>query len=318
MICKICNKQQNSKIYRVREMMFGLKDEFKYFKCSECGCLQILEFPENIDNYYQNNYYSLLPATKLGIFNRFLLLKKLRNEYAITKNNFLGQLLYIRYPEDRLLALSHVPLSKSMRIIDVGCGNGYLLGLLNVSGYKNLTGIDPYIGKEAIHEDGYTIYKKNINEVTGKYDFVMLHHVFEHVGNPLQVLQHIRKILSDTGSCMIRIPLSDSFAFEKYENNWVQLDAPRHFFLHTRKSMDLLCKQADLKISKVIYDSNAFQFWGSEQYIKDIPLFSEQSLMLGPQNSIFTKKEIKQFKEKAALLNQEEKGDQAIFILNQN
>lgn len=318
MFCKICNTQQESRIYVVREMMFGLKDKFKYFKCTECGCLQILQFPDDIGKYYQNNYYSLLPPIKLGIFNRFLLLKKLRNEYAISKNSLLGRLLYIRYPEDRLLALSHIPLNKSMRIIDVGCGNGYLLGLLSVSGFTNLTGIDPYISQEVIQEDRYTIYKKNIEEITGKYDFVMLHHVFEHVATPLQVLQHIRTILSDTGKCMIRIPLSDSYAFEKYETNWVQFDAPRHFFLHTKKSMNLLCTQAGLKIKKIVYDSNAFQFWGSEQYIKDIPLFSDKSLMLGLKNSIFNKKDIKAYGIKAEVLNKEEKGDQAIFILSAN
>jgi len=34
------------------------------------------------------------------------------------------------------------------------------------------------------------------------------------------------------GWCVIRIPTVSSFAWEHYREQWVQLDAPRHFFLH--------------------------------------------------------------------------------------
>jgi len=34
----------------MREMMYGFRDEFIYIECSECGCLQIAEIPEDISN----------------------------------------------------------------------------------------------------------------------------------------------------------------------------------------------------------------------------------------------------------------------------
>lgn len=33
-----------------------MDDEFDYFECSNCGCLQIKEIPENIGKYYPDNY----------------------------------------------------------------------------------------------------------------------------------------------------------------------------------------------------------------------------------------------------------------------
>jgi len=40
MNCAICG--ENSGIeHTLREMMFGTRDEFAYWECSACGCIQI-------------------------------------------------------------------------------------------------------------------------------------------------------------------------------------------------------------------------------------------------------------------------------------
>jgi 2-polyprenyl-3-methyl-5-hydroxy-6-metoxy-1,4-benzoquinol methylase len=72
----------------------------------------------------------------------------------------------------------------------------------------------------------------------------MLHHSFEHMDNPCGVLKQIDKLLNPDGELLIRIPVSDSFAWRKYGVDWFQLDAPRHFFLHTTKSIALLAKNS--------------------------------------------------------------------------
>jgi len=38
--------------------MFGYNDDFLYFQCSNCACLQIENKPKNMDKYYPNTYYS--------------------------------------------------------------------------------------------------------------------------------------------------------------------------------------------------------------------------------------------------------------------
>lgn len=58
MICKICGNSENNKEFNIREMMFGFRDEFAYFECSKCDCLQITEIPKNIGKHYPTNYYS--------------------------------------------------------------------------------------------------------------------------------------------------------------------------------------------------------------------------------------------------------------------
>jgi predicted SAM-dependent methyltransferase len=76
------------------------------------------------------------------------------------------------------------------------------------------------------------------------WDIITLNHVFEHLDNPLEILHNLNKLLSIKGKLLLRFPVIDSFAFEKYKENWVQFDAPRHVNLFTRKSIALLVEKA--------------------------------------------------------------------------
>jgi predicted SAM-dependent methyltransferase len=139
----------------------------------------------------------------------------------------------------------------------------------------------------------------------------MLHHSFEHVDNPHAVLKHLNKLLCLEGELLIRIPVVDSFAWRKYGINWFQLDAPRHFFLHTIKSMALLAKDCGFVLKQVDYDSDQMQFLNSEKYCRDIALHTN---MKNPLPHTFDKECTKQAKQ----LNKMRDGDQACFILKKD
>ncbi len=32
--------------------MFGLRSEFRYMACSQCGCLQLLDVPDDLSAFY--------------------------------------------------------------------------------------------------------------------------------------------------------------------------------------------------------------------------------------------------------------------------
>ena len=114
---------------------------------------------------------------------------------------------------------------------------------------------------------------------------------------------------------LIRIPVAASYAWRHYGVNWVALDAPRHLFLHTVRSIRLLSKQAGFKVVDIEFDSTEFQFLGSEFYLRNIPLKDRSLYLKNPQNSIFSEKQIQEFKDKAIKLNEENDGDQACFYL---
>lgn len=313
--CRICQNSGNSQLYCVTEMMFGYQDSFTYFQCSNCGCLQISQFPEEISKYYPPNYSSFSQMTKQKKFYKLFLKRKLF-DYAIFKKDLLGRILAQKYSFDkRLSSLSEININKESSILDVGCGTGKLLLSLKIAGFKKLCGIDPFIANSIIYENNLIIEKKFLHEMDGQWDLIMFHHSFEHIPDPIDTMKCVSRLLSPKGVCLIRIPTTSSYAWEHYKENWVQLDAPRHLFLHSLQSMELVAIAGNLHIEKVIYDSGTFQFWGSEQYLRNIPLLSEQSYLVNAEKSPFSENDIHVFKIKAERLNEEKRGDQAAFYL---
>jgi len=297
-------------------MMFGNKDEFEYFECGECGCLQINEIPRNLSKFYTDNYFSFKQPASLkdNLIKAFF--KHQRAKSFFYKNNiFRTILLKIYRAPDYFEWLKRVKIQFESEILDVGCGSGELLVRMKKDGFLNLAGIDPFIEDNIYYSNGVNILKKDLSEIDQHFDFIMLHHSFEHMPDPLSALKELYRILKTGRYVLIRIPVASSYAWEKYGEDWVQLDVPRHLFLHTVKSMNLLADQAGFELEEILFDSTEFQFWGSEQHCQGIPLRDRRSFAENPINSIFTKKQIKGFKAKAKELNKKQIGDQACFYL---
>ena len=320
--CRICGNIEGNKEYTIKEMHFGLGEEFVYFQCQNCGCFQIKNIPDNLSRYYPSNYYSLKHANlgEKGIINLVKkIFKRMRNSYAVFNHGLVGKIIYSFYPYEALRSLSKVRLNKNSKILDVGCGTGNLLLELREAGFIHLVGIDPYIEKDIEYENCVKILKKTIKEFSesenNKYDLIMFHHSFEHIQEPFETLEACKRLLNPDGIVLIRTPVVDSWAWENYRENWVQIDAPRHIFIYSRKSMEILAQKIGFKIKEIICDSTEFQFWGSEQYKKGIPLVSDISYAVNRKKSIFSKKQIRVFKKLAREFNLKGIGDQAVFYL---
>ncbi len=193
---------------------------------------------------------------------------------------------------------------------------GNLLYSLKDLGFNKLLGVDPFIKGDIEHENGLKIVKRTLDEIDGKWDCIMMHHSLEHMPNPLSTFQDVATKLKDDGVCLIRIPTVSSWAWKEYGIHWFQLDAPRHFYLHSLKSMSILASKSGMQIDHVIYDSSAMQFWASEQYRRNISLFDKQSYKISVENSIFSSKQIKKFNSDSRELNEKNQGDQAVFYIS--
>ncbi len=324
MRCRVCRNDSNQTFYDVREMMHGTKERFTYFQCSHCFCLQIGAIPPDMTPYYPPHYigfnkYNPQYTAKLGIplwantMDFDLIEDVLRGSPPIRDDGCaLVKQLTARAVAHYLPFIADRPQAP---ILDVGCGSGEFLGHLAEIGFTALRGVDPYIGPDVDHSHGVKITKGTIAEIEPAWEVIMFHHVFEHVPDPLATIRAVARLLTPTGVCLLRIPLVPSYVWESYGPDWVQLDAPRHFFLHSVRSIDILATQADLRLAKVVYDSNIIQFTGSEQYRRDIPYFDERSYSVNPARSIFSEAEIAAFWQKTRTLNEIGWGDQAAFYL---
>lgn len=114
---------------------------------------------------------------------------------------------------------------------------------------------------------------------------------------------------------IVRTPVCDGFAWRTYGVDWVQLDAPRHLFIPTRAGMQRIAGRAGMRVVQSFDDSSAFQFWGSEQYRRGVPLHDPRSYADNPATDLFTDDQIRAWEQCASALNRARDGDSTCFVL---
>jgi SAM-dependent methyltransferase len=317
LVCKICGNKENNHTFLVHEHMFGLKGEFEYFQCCNCKCIQLINIPPDLADYYPpNQYYSF--NLKDNLVNPGSLestIRKIQSDYLLFgKQKLFGSLLSLGTVHPYFSWLKKVQVDYGSSVLDVGCGNGDLLFRMRRHGFKNLSGVDPFIEKD-IYAECVNIYKKEIYDLQGTYDFIMLNHSYEHMDQPLLVLKKLYELLKPCSYLLIRIPVSDSYCWKHYGTYWAALDAPRHLYIQSERSMEILGRGAGFQIEDIIHDGTAFQFWASEQYKRGINLVDDNSYSVNKSKSIFSKKQIREYKKKMRRLNSQHLGGKAQFYL---
>jgi len=229
-------------------MAFGLRDKFEYLECGSCGCVQLLEIPRDMAKYYPPNYYSF---QKHGALKTFI--RHQWSAHAYGNSNLIGKLVAGLFFANRAMeSVRRSGVSKEARILDVGCGSGRFLLDLAYLGFANLTGADPFNERDLVYENGVRVLKRQLSEIEGTFDLIMLHYSYEHMDKPEAVLREIHRLLGPGGQAILRIPVASSYAWRRYGVNWVNFDPPRHFYLHTFKSIDLLTRRVGLEVEEGI------------------------------------------------------------------
>lgn len=321
--CSVCHNRAGNRTFVAREMMFGLRDQFEYLECAQCGCVQLASIPADFARYYPSDYFPDPPVLTNG-FDLKKILWHQRARYCLTGRGLLGRALVAKWGRPRASIfgspdyytwLRRCGIDFASSILDVGCGPGSLLARLHNDGFSRLTGVDPFITASVEYAPGFVIHKQELYDTEGDFDLVMLHHTFEHMSEPATVFQHLYKLLRPRRYALIRIPVASSLAYRTYGAHWAQLDAPRHLFLHSVESVRLLAERAGFTLADVVFDSDEFQFWGSEQYMNDIPLKDGRSYAVDPAKSTFDERQIREFRNRAIELNARGEGDSACFYL---
>jgi SAM-dependent methyltransferase len=302
-LCGICGNAAHGQELHVQELMFGSKAWFRYVRCDACGCLQLIDVPEEPGRFYPEGYYSYRDGNGEERVGRRLA-RRLRAS-AVRQ----GWPWPSRLPGPAWRTWLPAGVTRDSAIIDMGCGNGARLVSLRQEGFRHLAGFDPFLPSEVVSPDAIDVSRTVKGEWRGAFDFVMFHHSLEHMPDQAETLRLAATLLRPGGEVLVRIPLSDSFAFESYGPHWVQLDAPRHLFLHTGKSLSVLVSHVGLDIADLRYDSTGFQFWGSELYRRGAQLYGTDT------RHHFSPELLEGFEREARRLNAEGRGDQAAFRL---
>jgi SAM-dependent methyltransferase len=308
--CRLCGLQGPHQTVTIREMMYGTREQFEYYICSECDTLQIVDVPDGDDlkRHYGADYYSynVSPQSRT---RQWLSTQRDRFELK-TGGRMAGSILAALRPEYVTRILGQLALKRDARILDVGCGAGHLLDRLARAGFSNVSGADPFIAEDSETQIGVPLLKRYLHEMNGEFDLIIFSHSLEHVPDPIAMLKTAREKLSTDGICLVRVPTTSSEAWTTYREDWVQIDAPRHLVIPSRQGLALAAGKVGLRVEKTIDDSSAFQFFGSEQYRQDVALTDPRG------RAIFGRKQIADWEKRAEELNRQGRGDQASFVLS--
>jgi len=107
--------------------------------------------------------------------------------------------------------------SKSSKILDLGCGDGFIMEIFKKNGHK-VEGIE--IAKNAImkaRKKGFKVYDLSLiekwsHEIDQKFDVVFCGEIIEHVFDTDLFLQEVRKVLKSNGSIIMTTPNIASLA----------------------------------------------------------------------------------------------------------
>lgn len=314
--CPLCGNAAGNATLDAREMMFGTREPFTYGACGACESLWLLDVPEDLGPYYPPDYYSYARMQAPSPLRAYL--RRAWARHHLVRPTLLGRLLTRASGTAQFFDwVRRSGATFDSRILDVGCGQGTLLRRMHWSGFRHLTGADPFIAGETTTPEGIPLLKRPPEEVDGTFDLVMCHHALEHMRDPRGALRAMRRLLAPGGTLLVRVPLADSWARRHYGAHWYALDAPRHLFLFTRASMKRLEADAGLAEREVVYDAYAFSLWTSEQYVRGIPLMDdERSHFRNPDCSPFTDADVAAFEARAQALNARGEGDTAAFYLH--
>ncbi len=258
--CPICGSENISEFLKTKDYFFT-KEDYSLFKCRNCEIVFTNKRPDDNDlwkyykteNYLSHNAESINPVAVL---------------YRFARN--------INIDKKYRLVLKYINKGK---ILDIGCGTGELLKKFKNNGWDAI-GIEPDSDAREFAKTKNKIEVFDLNELEKfgdkKFDVISMWHVLEHVPNPNQRIDIIKKILKPGGIIIIAVPNIESKDFLHYKKFWAGLDVPRHLYHFSSKSISNLIRKYNLKIIEEVpmkFDS-LYVSWLSEKYKgKAFPLF---------------------------------------------
>ncbi len=140
------------------------------------------------------------------------------------------------------------------RILDIGCGPGWLLSYLSNAWDKQGIEISEFASSHAsqygkIHNGTLDNYSFDGNQ----FNVIVMYHVIEHLKDPETALQNIYNMLAPGGTFILGTPDFDSAAARRWGKNFRMLHDPTHISLFSSDSMHRCLRDHGFKIKQVEY-----------------------------------------------------------------
>jgi 2-polyprenyl-3-methyl-5-hydroxy-6-metoxy-1,4-benzoquinol methylase len=148
--------------------------------------------------------------------------------------------------------LRHILALEPGRILDVGCGVGYLLSALPAQWEKHGSELSQFAARQASeHGKIHLGPLEAAGYPTGHFDVVVLYHVIEHMPDPVSALREAYRILKPGGHMIIGTPDFDSACARRFGENFRMLHDETHTSLFSCESLRRLLLDTGLCVESV-------------------------------------------------------------------
>ena len=152
-------------------------------------------------------------------------------------------------------------LPPNAKILDVGCGDGFHLGLIRDFGRPGwkAEGIDlDARAVEAASRAGHVVRQGRVEELPlapASYDLALMIMTVEHLADPVGVVAAVAKLLKPGGRLVVVTDNAASPDFELFgRRHWGGYHFPRHFQLFTKGTLAELGRRAGLTTQNIMTD----------------------------------------------------------------
>jgi SAM-dependent methyltransferase len=322
--CPACGTDARWDALQIREMMFGSREQFDYGRCRNCGSLAISRIPDDLSRFYPPDYYA---NTAREAVPQESWIRRAAVQALVARQFFGRRRLFaaiarragIRPPRQLsevrdLIVRGHLS-SFDDSILDVGSGATPIrLAVLRRLGFQRLLGVDPFVEGD-LDFYGVPVRKGHLEDIEGTFQLITFHHSLEHISDPLGTLLAARERLADGGRCLVRTPVADGVMWRTYGTDWVELDAPRHLVVFSRRGLEELARRAGFEVVEMTWESGDWELIASEQYQRDIAMFEPSSWFAEPGSATMVPKTATGYKDAARRMNAQGDAGRAAFWL---
>lgn len=216
--CNLCEKKDEKELF--------WKNGYRIVQCKNCGLVYVNPQPEEeeIKQYYNEQYKS----------------KKYPSEKKIKSKT--------REARKIIKSLKRIIKRKNIKLLDVGCGFGYLVKSASEAGW-DAYGIEvadwmvDFAKKEfKIKVDVRSFPGSGLREES--YDIITMLEVVEHFPNPFRALKEAHILTKKEGFLMIRVPDIESFPAKKDKIDWRGFVLPDHLYFFSFETLKKICEKS--------------------------------------------------------------------------
>lgn len=220
-ICRLCGAQARLKC----EKLFFKAQPIKYYECQRCQFLQAEEF--DVSEVYKGHL--------------------LESDFGWQQRN--KKILQVI---DRIIKVPLLGgLGREVKILDFGCGSGYVVKQLRFLGYRAY-GYDPFrVGTGESKEQFLFSDLKGFKR--GEINLVICIEVLEHLWQPLEAFEPVNELLSERGYVLIS---TGRYKPRKHDCSWWYLNPKAgHVSLFSKGALSYFLKKSNLHIVLKITDT---------------------------------------------------------------